>query len=236
MHPGVQKKAAIEVILVKGRQMSDKFITGSILALVGGFLDAYSYICRGKVFANAQTGNIVLFGVKLSEKDFNGAFHYLVPIIAFVMGIIIANIIRVKFKEQQLIHWRQIVVGLELVMLLVVANIPKGNLDEAANIIVSFVCSLQVESFRKVNGYAYASTMCTGNLRSGTENIFRYFKTKNADLLKASVYYYGIILFFIVGAAIGAIITGMFGAKAVYVAAIGLMAVTLMMFKKSEEE
>ena len=219
---------------MKTKQMSDKFITGSILAVVGGFLDAYSYICRGKVFANAQTGNIVLFGVKLSEKDFSGAFHYLIPIIAFVAGIIIANAIKISCKEQRMIHWRQIIVGLELAMLFVVANIPEGNLNEIANIIVSFVCALQVESFKKVNGYAYASTMCTGNLRSATENVFNYFRTKDVKILKASFQYYGIILFFIIGAAIGAIVTGMISVKAAYVAAIGLAVVVLMMFQKNE--
>ena len=42
-------------------QMSETVLIGSLLALAGGFLDAYTYICRGGVFANAQTGNIVLF-------------------------------------------------------------------------------------------------------------------------------------------------------------------------------
>ena len=41
-------------------QMSDSFRIGAILAAVGGFLDAYTYLARGQVFANAQTGNIVL--------------------------------------------------------------------------------------------------------------------------------------------------------------------------------
>ena len=42
---------------------------GIILALSGGFMDAYSYVCRGQVFANAQTGNILLLGVNLSEGN-----------------------------------------------------------------------------------------------------------------------------------------------------------------------
>lgn len=217
------------------RQMSDKFITGSILAFVGGFLDAYTYICRGQVFANAQTGNIVLLGVKLSEEDFTEAIHYTAPIIAFVIGIVIANIIKNKYRDKELVHWRQIIVGLELLMLFVVANIPQGRWDFLANIVVSFVCSLQVESFRKVNGYAYASTMCTGNLRSATERLFTYVRTRDKKELKASFHYYGIIMFFIIGAAIGAIVTGMISVKAVYVAAVGLMVVLLMMFQKSEE-
>ena len=40
--------------------MSESLLLGAILATVGGFLDAHTYICRGKVFANAETGNIVL--------------------------------------------------------------------------------------------------------------------------------------------------------------------------------
>lgn len=48
------------------RQMSDTFLIAVLLAVVGGSLDAYSYVARGHVFANAQTGNIVLFGLHLA--------------------------------------------------------------------------------------------------------------------------------------------------------------------------
>ena len=47
------------------RQMSDSLRVAMLLALAGGFLDAYTYVTRGGVFANAQTGNIVLFGINL---------------------------------------------------------------------------------------------------------------------------------------------------------------------------
>ena len=39
-------------------QISESIRLGAILALSGGFMDAYSYMERGEVFANAQTGNI----------------------------------------------------------------------------------------------------------------------------------------------------------------------------------
>ena len=48
------------------RQMSESVRIGIFLTMAGGFMDAYSYICRGKVFANAQTGNIVLLGQSLA--------------------------------------------------------------------------------------------------------------------------------------------------------------------------
>ena len=43
----------------QNRQMSSSLSVGFLLALAGGFMDAYSYMARGKVFANAQTGNIL---------------------------------------------------------------------------------------------------------------------------------------------------------------------------------
>lgn len=54
----------------KRLQMSESFFLTAILAIVGGFLDSYSYLMRGHVFANAQTGNIVLFGVNLQKPGF----------------------------------------------------------------------------------------------------------------------------------------------------------------------
>ncbi len=145
------------------RQMSESFRLGAVLALTGGFLDAYTYLIRGGVFANAQTGNIVLLGVRLMEGDWGGAGHYLVPILAFAAGVLAAELIRGRFRGAQALHWRQITVAAELLLLAAVAFLPAA-LDNAANVLVAFVCAVQVESFRKVNGNAFATTM--GNLRA----------------------------------------------------------------------
>ena len=53
----------------KKRQMSETFRLGILLAIVGGFLDAYTYISRGEVFANAQTGNICLLYTSDAADD-----------------------------------------------------------------------------------------------------------------------------------------------------------------------
>ena len=41
---------------------SERLIAACVLSVVGGFLDIYTYLFRGNVFANAVTGNMVLFG------------------------------------------------------------------------------------------------------------------------------------------------------------------------------
>ena len=68
------------------RQVSESYPIGVLLATVGGFLDAYTYLCRGGVFANAQTGNIVLFGLHLAQGEWGLSLSYLVPIAAFFFG------------------------------------------------------------------------------------------------------------------------------------------------------
>ena len=143
--------------------------------------------------------------------------------------------IKKRHKYNENIHWRQIVIIIEIIALLIVGFIPSGRFDMLSNILISFVCSLQVESFRKVNGNAYATTMCTGNLRSATEHLYNYKQTKDKRILKNSLQYYGIILFFIVGALIGSILTHIYFVKAVLFALIGLIAVFVLMFIEEVE-
>ena len=190
------------------RQTSETYRVGILLAAAGGFLDAYTFLCRGHVFANAQTGNIVLFGVSLARGDLGGAGYYLMPIAAFFCGIMLAELVKESMRESRFIHWRQVIIAAEIAALAAVAFVPNGDVpDMCANVVVSFICSLQVEAFRKVHGRAYATTMCTGNLRSATENLYRYRSTGERELLRSSLEYFGIILFFIIGAAAGALDT-----------------------------
>lgn len=215
---------------MKKRQVSDTLGVGMLLALAGGFLDIYSYLARGKVFANAQTGNMVLLGVNIAERNIKGAFYYLIPICAFIIGIILSQIIKERFKKNQQIHWRQITVALEAAVLFVVMFIPQGEFNMVANVCISFVCSMQVQSFRKVHGNVYATTMCTGNLRSATEQLCNYRITKDRKNLKRSLQYYFIILIFIVGAIIGAFFTRIFQEKAVGLVGVILSVVFFLMF------
>lgn len=211
-------------------QTSEHHRTALILALVGGFLDAYSYICRDQVFANAETGNIVLMGVELAQRNFGGAVHYALPIIAFAVGVYICEMIRDRYGEVRMVHWRQRIIILEIISIFIVGFLPlETRWNHGANILISFVCALQVEAFRKVRGANFASTMCTGNLRSATERLFKYRKSGDKKLIAESRRYYLIIGAFIVGASIGGVLTMIIGGKAVFVAVIGLLAVLLMM-------
>lgn len=223
------------MVVNKEKQMSETYVVGIILAVVGGYLDAYTYICRGQVFANAQTGNMVLLGIQLAQGNFLRALYYLVPIITFFVGVFFVEFIKAKFKINKTLHWRQIAIAIELILLLGIAFLPQGRYNAIATIVVSFVCSLQAQSFRKFNGNAYASTMCTGNLRSASEHFFRYSSLKNKEELKVTLQYLIVILFFILGAIIGCYLTNVYEVKSVLFSCLGLAVVLLLMIKKPEK-
>lgn len=215
------------------RQVSESYPIGVLLACTGGFLDAYTYLCRGGVFANAQTGNIVLLGLSLAQRRWSGALSYLLPIAAFFAGVYTTEVLKSHFKGRSgLFHWRQITVGAEMAVLIGVAFLPQGQLDALANILVSFVCAMQVESFRKVIGNPYATTMCTGNLRSATENLFHYRRTGERMFLTKFLSYSGIIAVFIAGAAVGTLVTQEEGIRGVIFAAVPLLGAFVLMFRE----
>ena len=196
--------------------MSDSFRAAVFIILSGGFQDAYTYTCRGEVFANAQTGNIVLLSTALFQRDWHTAVKYLIPVLSFLIGTAAAELIHIRLKSYEKIHWRQIILLGEIILLFAVGFLP-ARIEPLANALVSFVCAMQVQTFHKVRGHAYASTMCISNLRAGTEALCAYFRVRDKEILAKALTYFGVILVFGVGAGLGSILTALLGFRAIWI-------------------
>lgn len=216
-------------------QMSESFLTAAFLSVSGGLQDAYTYILRGNVFANAQTGNIVLLSQSLIEKNWMLALHYITPLVFFALGIAAAECTRMKYQKIQRLHWRQLILIVEIFLLFIVGFLPTtAHWNILANAVVSFSCAMQVQTFRKVNGYAFASTMCIGNIRSGMESLCAYEKTHDKKPLHKAFCYLGIILMFALGAAIGAYFISKLGVRVIWMSCAFLLVSFMFMFIKEE--
>ena len=216
-------------------QMSESFLTAMFLSLSGGLQDAYTYLFRGKVFANAQTGNIVLLSTNLMEGNWDKVLHYLVPLCAFALGVLTAVEMREHFRAVQRLHWRQLVILGEMLLLFIVGFLPEEQ-NLLANAIVSFACAMQVQAFRKVDGYGYASTMCIGNMRSGVEALCLWRRTRDPKARGKMLRYFGIILLFAVGAGIGSRSAAAIGDRAIWISCGLLMVGFALMFIREDLE
>ena len=177
----------------------------------------------------------MLLSTHLFEGDWGQALRYLVPVLAFLLGIYIAECVHRHFKRMEKVHWRQLIILAEIVLLAAVGFLPE-TLNTTANAVVSFVCAMQVQTFRKVRGHAYASTMCIGNMRSGTEALCVYFHTHDREVLYKTLTYFGVIGLFAIGAGLGALLSAHMAERGIWVSCALLAVSFFIMFIREEEK
>lgn len=196
------------------RPAAERLLPVALLTLSGGLQDTYTYLRRGKVFANAQTGNIVLLGQSMFDGDWARAARYLLPVLAFALGVAAAEWLRVRLP-----HWQRRVLLWEILLLFLVGFIPH-SLDQLANALVSFSCAMQVQAFRRVEGFAFASTMCIGNLRSGMESLCAFLRTGDRRERRKARLYFLVILLFALGAELGSLAVELLDLPAIWLSCV----------------
>jgi uncharacterized membrane protein YoaK (UPF0700 family) len=199
---------------------------GVLLALVGGFLDAYSFIGLGGVFSNAQTGNMVLLGVEAARLRWGQAIQHIPPILAFLLGVAVAEMLR-RPRVEAVVRWPpRVALVLEIVVLTVVGFLPAGVPNIVKVVVIAFVASVQVSTFRILITWTYNTTMMTGNLRAASQALFLAVADRDPDDARKAWNFAVIILSFLVGGVIGGVLTLHIGAHTIWVAA-GVLLVAL---------
>lgn len=208
----------------------------SMLSMVCGYVDAYTYITKDGIFAYAQTGNIIFLAMNLARGNFYGAIDYLFPILSFICGIWFAQFIKKITNGKHIMEWGYIILLINTIIFFMVGIFSKSFPNALMVSSVSFISAVHMSTFNKVEGLSYVSTMCTGNLRSASEHLFDFFFSKNKvketsiKSGKNGLVYLIIIFSFTLGAYLGSLFTNKFGTKSVWIAAGVLMFVNSFMF------
>jgi uncharacterized membrane protein YoaK (UPF0700 family) len=199
---------------------------GLAVICAGGFMDAYSYLTRGHVFATGQTGNIVLLGVHLAQLDWLGVARYLAPIVAFVIGILVSKHVMAQVHAGDHFRMQRWVIAFEAVAFALIALLPPEVPDLIVNLAISFCAALSFEIFRTFGTRsAYASVFCTGNLRSFAETLYDGFVGHDRHEMHRSLRYLALVASFTAGVVLGFFLIGAFGHFAAFaVSALFLLA------------
>ena len=199
-----------------------------LLAVVGGFLDAYTFIGRGGIFANAQTGNIVLLGIYASKGEWQQAVRVILPISAFILGVLASEMIKHLDTRGKIRGWAEGVLLLEILVLFAVGFVPQTVPNIFVTVTIAFIASVQVSSFRKLVDSPYSSTMCTGNLRYASRAMFLSVTQHDAAEGRKAGRYFLVISMFLVGAVAGGILTDLFPVRSVW-ATVLILAICLIL-------
>ncbi|MBS5883970.1 YoaK family protein [Clostridium sp.] len=201
---------------------SESLRLGILLAIVGGFLDAYTFICRGGVFANAETGNIVLVALGITNRNYKNVFMAALPIFAFVVGVIVTEIIREKSIKNysESARAEKFILIIEAIVLFIIGFIPDTAPHIFVTTTISFVSSVQISSFRRLVDSPYSTTMCTGNLRTASQAVYLAITKNDGVAFARAIRYIIVIVSFLVGASLGGILTVNFGVKSIWTCSI----------------
>ena len=193
---------------------------GLPLAAVGGFLDAFTYVGHGHVFANAMSGNVVLTALALQRGDWDGAGRTLSAIAAFMVGVIAANALRLPQVNRIIRRPHLTALLLEFALLVVIGAAPQVVSDDAIVLGVTFVSAVQTSTFRRLGDWAFTSTMSTGNLRSLADALLDWTIGRNGLDARKIRHFGAVCLAFFSGAVIGGFSTLRWGDRAAWVAAL----------------
>jgi uncharacterized membrane protein YoaK (UPF0700 family) len=215
--------------------ITEKLAFGMLLASVGGLMDVYSYVVRGKVFATGQTGNFVLVAANLANKNYVGMLHPFVPILSFWVAIFAAwHIFYLIAKEKQLL-WKRTILAISIIILFITGLIPISYPDLISDSLVAFAAALQYCAFRKFGtSENFATIFCSGNMRSCADNYYKGLIRKDKGALKKAFSYSCILISYFSGAAIGAIETTFFHEKTIWTGAFVLTIALILSFVLNE--
>ena len=194
------------------------------LIAVAGFWGAYTYLLRGNVFCNAQTGNVVLMGLALGSAEWAKAGYYLVPISAYILGAFVSELMLI-----------------EMIAVLGLGFLPETAPVQICQVVINFVASMQYNTFRQAEGVPVATTFATNHIRQtgvGLAKELRHRHSADKSHRRKLARHCGMLFFFILGAVTGTVFCHLLVGRAIWLTMIplGIIFLTLLHADRTTEK
>ncbi|MCD8294813.1 MAG: DUF1275 domain-containing protein [Clostridia bacterium] len=206
--------------------MCERLIIYVLLMITAGMMGAYTYNCRGGVFCNAQTANVVLMAIRLGNGEWANGFYYLIPMLAYILGGFVSEILPTPVKKAHFLRWDTYLILFEIIVLFVIGWIPLAEstswTTRIVQIMINFIASMQYNTFRKADGVPMATTFCTNHCRMIGVGLADAIRNRDKKRLKEV----GVHVLMIVGFLLAGIVMTLFDfmeEKAIWVACIPLL-------------
>ncbi len=192
--------------------INKSFFIMIFISMIGGMLDAFTFIYNQKTFCLIQTGNIIKCFVNLIDGSIQEGLYCLMLFGVFIIGSFIFHFINVKLLSKLRLKDNLInalLLGL-LLMPLIFLKFDTTSVFNVSNIVngifLSLVGALMLTSFKEENRILYTPTMMTNNTRKMVEHIEDGIINKNKEKLCFGFIYFLIIIAFCVGICIVSLI------------------------------
>ena len=178
------------------------------LTFVAGFWGSFTYLLRGNVFCNAQTGNVVLMGMALGAGQWRHALYYLIPISAYIAGAFFSDLLPNPVKHRFPIRWETLLIAVEILVVLFLGLLPESAPVQISQVAVNFIASMQYNTFRQADGVAVSTTFATNYIRQigvGLAAEVRHRRSPEKPHRKRLAAHFQMLLYFFGGAVAGSV-------------------------------
>ena len=203
----------------------EKLWVYEMLILAAGWFGAYTFLLRGGVFCNAQTANVVLFAMALGKGEWTTAGYLLLPISAYFLGAFLSEYLAKSVKRFHFLRWDTLLVGFEIIIVILLGLLPKEAPDQICQVALNFICSMQFNTFRQVEGVPAATTFVTNHIRQIGHFTAKYLRHRTPENRSRVLLHSRMLFCFAAGAVVSTICGRIFAYRSIWGSAIILMIV-----------
>jgi uncharacterized membrane protein YoaK (UPF0700 family) len=138
----------------------------AMVTIAGGATDAWVYFAHGHVFANAQSGNVVLMGIAFANGDVASAATHLPSLLAFGTGALTSRLFGQLLKRRRF-NSRDVRLAVACAMLVALGLFADRMSDRTVTACVGFIAGVQITSLSHIGSWSFNTGMTTGNLLAG---------------------------------------------------------------------
>lgn len=179
-------------------RMFEGIRVATLVTFISGFINSFTFATQEGRFAGVQTGNLIYMMIRLAEGKYAESFSYILPILFFILGQSFVYFGR-RWAQKKGYHWHFLGSFFLLILMLLIAfssPIVSSNVTLAG---LAFFASIQLDTFKKIRGVAYANVMMTGNMKNVAWMLTKALAEKDHQLLKKSLYTVWILISFMIG-------------------------------------
>ena len=208
--------------------IQERLLVITLLSLNSGFIDGNTFLYNNERFAGMQTGNIIQAGIRLAQGKIDQMWSFLLPFMAFLLGIMAAIMLKDIFKNQTRLLIEEISLTIQLIGIFAVAIFGSYFNDTLVIMLLSFLMAMQANTFVKLRGGNVATVFTTGNSKTFATHLLKAIRTKSVDAWKDAFSYFLVIFGFFSGAAISTIASNSFNRYALLISPLILLVAVIL--------
>ncbi|GKT04102.1 YoaK family protein [Furfurilactobacillus entadae] len=205
-----------------GPQIHQLRLIAVTLTMIGGFIDAYTFVQRGGALAAGQTGNLIFLSVDVAKHNLPGVFTKFITVIFFSIGVLTVTIFKHRHKTH---YWRIPSLAIEFLVCLIVGFLPTSVANFFIVPPLALAMAMQTTAFSKIEGRAYNNVFSTGNLKKAMIAIGEYHYHHDQQQLTTALIFFELVGGFAGGAVISALLQRFWGPHTIWGACIALIVI-----------